>query len=161
MEDIDDFTFIPECDPGGVHFHGLVTDLRAVWPTISITVISSRAEGLPLVALESLAHGIPVVAARVGALDQVVVPDETGFLFEAGDTATAAKHIEQWLAFDPERKAAMAAACRNKIRASYSVANRLPDVLNIYHAAGLAGRSTIAKVQSSDGTPRAAISREI
>jgi glycosyltransferase involved in cell wall biosynthesis len=144
-----------------VNFHGLVTDLGEAWRTISLTVISSRAEGLPLVALESLAHGIPVIAARVGALDQVIIPGETGFLFDAGDTAMAAKYVEQWLALDSEKKAAMAAACRNKIRAGYSAASRLPAILDIYHAAGLTGRSTMARVQSSDGTPRAAISREI
>jgi|SRR5450756_282661 len=143
-----------------VHFHGLVIDLREVWRTISLTVISSRAEGLPLVALESLAHGIPVIAARVGALDQVIIPGETGFLFDVGDIATAANHVEQWLAFDAGKKAAMAAACRDKIRADYSAASRLPDILNIYHAAGLADRSTMAMVQSSDGAPREAISRE-
>ena len=146
---------------GDVNFHGLVTDLRGVWRTISLTVISSRAEGLPLVALESLAHGIPVIAARVGALDQVVIPGETGFLFDAGDTAAAAGCVEQWLAFDAGKKAAMAAACRNKILAGYSAASRLPAILDIYCAAGLAGRSTTASVQSSAGTPRAAISREI
>jgi glycosyltransferase involved in cell wall biosynthesis len=108
-----------------VRFHGLVTDLREAWPTISVTVISSRAEGLPLVALESLAHGIPVIAARVGALDQVIIPGETGFLFDVGDIATAAKYIEQYLAFDAEKKAGMATACRNKIQASYSAASHL------------------------------------
>jgi glycosyltransferase involved in cell wall biosynthesis len=144
-----------------VSFHGLVTDLRDVWRTIALTVISSRAEGLPLVALESLAHGIPVIAARVGALDQVVIPGETGFLFDAGDTRAAASCIEQWLAFDAGKKAAMAAACRDKILSGYSTASRLPAILDIYHAAGLAGRSTTARVQSSDGAPRAAISREI
>jgi hypothetical protein len=43
-----------------------------------------------IVAIEAMACGTPVVASAVGGLRHVVLPQKTGFLFEAGDSASLA-----------------------------------------------------------------------
>ena len=40
-------------------FKGLVADMNLVWPNIDLLCITSRTEGLPLVALEAMSRGIP------------------------------------------------------------------------------------------------------
>ncbi|HEU4436614.1 MAG TPA: N-acetyl-alpha-D-glucosaminyl L-malate synthase BshA [candidate division Zixibacteria bacterium] len=58
-------------------------------------LLPSEQEGFGLAALEAMASGVPVLATRVGGLPEVVIPGESGFLFEVGDVEEmAAKAIE-------------------------------------------------------------------
>jgi glycosyltransferase involved in cell wall biosynthesis len=60
---------------------------------INVVLLTSRFEGLPIVLLEALSMGVPIVAADVGSVSDIVRDGETGYLFEAGDSAKAAKLI--------------------------------------------------------------------
>ena len=51
-----------------------------------VFVLPSHNEGLPVAILEAMAAELPVVATPVGAIAEVVVPDETGYLVPAGDS---------------------------------------------------------------------------
>ena len=58
-------------------------------------LLPSEQEGFGLAALEAMACGVPVLATKVGGLPEVVVPGESGFLFEVGDVeGMAAKAVE-------------------------------------------------------------------
>lgn len=50
-------------------------------------------EGLPTILLESLACGTPVLATRVGAVQDVIKENETGFFISSGDQEDLAKQI--------------------------------------------------------------------
>ena len=50
-----------------------------------LLLLPSEQEGFGLAALEAMASGVPVIATRVGGLPEVVVPGESGFLFDVGD----------------------------------------------------------------------------
>ena len=123
---------------GDVRFHGVATDMDAVWPGVGLLVMPSRAEGLPLAALEAMAAGVPVLASRVGGLAHVVDHGETGWLVDDGDEDAAIACVELWLRLPAERRAAMRRACRGRIAQTYSEAVVLPRILAIYRRAGLA-----------------------
>ncbi|WP_292927809.1 glycosyltransferase family 4 protein [Novosphingobium sp. PASSN1] len=57
-------------------------------------IIPSRWEGFGLVAIEAMRFAKPVIASRVGALPEIVVPGETGYLFAAQDIAGLRDIIE-------------------------------------------------------------------
>jgi N-acetyl-alpha-D-glucosaminyl L-malate synthase BshA len=63
-----------------------VADLLA---QTDLLLMTSLAESFCLAALEAMACGVPVLATDVGGLPEVVVKDETGFLFPVGDHDTA------------------------------------------------------------------------
>ncbi|WP_036553158.1 glycosyltransferase family 4 protein [Nisaea denitrificans] len=77
--------------PANVTFHGAVEDLDRRWPGIGLLVMPSRAEGLPMAALEAMTQGVPVAAFDVGALRQLTdagrgwcaPPEDTGALRDA------------------------------------------------------------------------------
>ena len=50
-----------------------------------VMVLSSLAEGFSVAIVEALASGVPTVATRVGGNPEIVIPGETGELFEVGD----------------------------------------------------------------------------
>ena len=55
-----------------------------------VHVITSRDESFGMTALEAMFCRCPVVCSRVGALPELVKPDETGLSYELGDVKTAA-----------------------------------------------------------------------
>ncbi|WP_318476134.1 glycosyltransferase family 4 protein [Photobacterium leiognathi] len=55
-----------------VKWHGAVEDMATSWEQLDLLLIPSRAEGLPMAALEAMAHGIPVIGTKVGDLPCLV-----------------------------------------------------------------------------------------
>ena len=73
-------------------------------PTVETTCYGKPVaitELLGLSALEAMASGTPVVASRTGALPEVVVDGETGFLVPPGDIEQLRRRLEQLLTNPP------------------------------------------------------------
>ena len=132
-----------------VRFHGLVTDLSAAWSSLGLLIMPSRAEGLPMAALESLAAGVPIVASAVGGLPSVVHNGRSGWLFGSGDLAAAAQRIESWRALSPDGQAQLRRTCWEFVKSNFSEARQLPKILDAYRAAGL---SCVAATTTTTGT---------
>ena len=56
-----------------------------VYASFDLVVLPSFNEAVPMCLLEAMAARKPVVATRVGSVDQVVIPERTGLMVEAGD----------------------------------------------------------------------------
>ena len=119
-----------------VQFHGFTPSER-IWPQVGLLVMPSRAEGLPLAALEALAAGVPVAASRVGGLPDLIRADETGWLFDVEDTPAAADAVAAWSRLEPSQLLEMGWRCRSDVVDRYGIARQLPKVLGVYADAGL------------------------
>jgi glycosyltransferase involved in cell wall biosynthesis len=64
-------------------------------------------------------HGLPVVTTTVGAIPEIVVEGETGFLVSAGAVATLADRLEQ-LATHPELRRRLGSAGRERYRERFT-----------------------------------------
>lgn len=105
--------------PGGrFHLLGEVDDIIPWLNTYDILVLPSRLDGRPVVVMEALAVGVPVLASRVGALPEMVMEGETGWLCDAGDIAAFAARIEQ-AAREPAMLAPMRIAARRFAEAHF------------------------------------------
>jgi glycosyltransferase involved in cell wall biosynthesis len=125
-----------------VRFHGLVTDLSSAWNSLGLVVMPSRAEGLPMAALEALAAGVPLIASAVGGLPSVVHAGRTGWLFETGDLNAARAHIETWRALTSPEQAQMRRTCWEFVKENFSESRQLPKILAAYRQAGFMGDET-------------------
>jgi glycosyltransferase involved in cell wall biosynthesis len=77
-----------ETIPARVRFLGWVSEdeqKALLYNSADCLLLASRKEGFPTVVGESLACGTPVLASDVGGIRELVVEDETGWLFQAGD----------------------------------------------------------------------------
>lgn len=119
-----------------VVFHGLVADTRSVWRTIGLLLMPSRAEGLPMAALEALAAGVPVAASRVGALPELIEAERNGWLFDVGDIAGGITAIRAWSKMTTASSAALRQACWQGAFDGYSENAVMPHVLRVYACAG-------------------------
>ncbi|HLQ69551.1 MAG TPA: GT4 family glycosyltransferase PelF [Gemmatimonadales bacterium] len=113
-----------------VRFAGWRIDLADVLPALDVFVLSSRSEGLPLVALEASACGVPVVATPVGDVPQVIADGRTGVLFPIGDDAALSAALRALA--DAPRRRAMGLAGRERVVAHYSQRAMVDAYVRLY-----------------------------
>jgi glycosyltransferase involved in cell wall biosynthesis len=99
---------------GRVHLLGLRQDVADVLAAFDVFALASRWEGLPRVFPQAMAAGLPIVATRVGGAADAIVPGETGWLVEAGDTEGLGARLVE-LAADPARARAMGGRGRDRV----------------------------------------------
>lgn len=69
-----------------------------------IFVLSSLAEGMPLVVLEAMASGLPVIATKVQGIDELVIDGLNGYLFNPSDYSTLSRLMVYLINNDGKRK---------------------------------------------------------
>lgn len=132
-----------------VAFHGHSDNIGPVLDDAALVVMPSRAEGLPMAALEAMAHGAPVLAASVGGLPDLIEDGHNGFLFPAGRLDIAGERLDRFLRLEETERRSMAEAARQTIEDRYSPEAVVPLLLDQYRSAS--ARSIRIKVQSSAG----------
>lgn len=128
---------------GRVTFHGSVTDIAAMWSELDLVVMPSRAEGLPMAALEAISRGIPVIASDVGALPDVVAGGKAGWLIPAGPDETCIeggkRAITSWLDLSVAERAQLRLSAHTHASETFGAAAALPLLIEIYQRAGYSG----------------------
>lgn len=66
-------------------FLGVRRDVTELLPGLDVACLSSVHEGVPITLIEAMAAGLPVVATDCGAVRDLVVDGETGFVVPVGD----------------------------------------------------------------------------
>jgi glycosyltransferase involved in cell wall biosynthesis len=97
-----------------IHFLGWVSSGEAkaqIYNTAECLILASVREASPAVINESFACGTPVVSSKVGAVADLVMENETGWLFPAGDDKTLEAKL-LYVLDHPEQVASM----RPKVR---------------------------------------------
>lgn len=87
--------------------------LRAAYAAADVVAVPSRADTMPLTAMEAQACGTPVVAFRIGGLPDIIDPDSTGALADPWDTKDLARALGHAL---DNRRAWGSAARRRAVR---------------------------------------------
>lgn len=85
-----------------------------------ICVLPSFAEGVPVFLMEALASGKPVIATQVAGVGELVENGESGLLVPPGDLESLVSAIRT-LADDPDRRAAMGAKGRQRVREEFDI----------------------------------------
>ena len=93
-------------------FCGWWDDVPGLLAATTVSVLTSRHEGLPCSVVESLAAGVPVVATAIDGTPEVVRSNDNGYLAPAGDIHGIADGVCRLLG-DPDLRSRMARAARN------------------------------------------------
>ncbi len=88
--------YIKQDAPSNTKLMGFCADLEQHWPDIDGLVISSRKEGMPMVAIEAMMRGIPVIAAPCGALPELLGEGYRGWLANSSDAEDLIAALDQW-----------------------------------------------------------------
>lgn len=120
---------------GHVEFHGFCADMSEVWPQIDLLCITSRAEGLPLAALEAMANGIPVCSFAIGGLGDLITHGDNGWLLPAGDLNAMSQALHEWQQLTTAEYRRRQQCARETIRQHYTPETALPQIIAVYQRA--------------------------
>jgi glycosyltransferase involved in cell wall biosynthesis len=83
-------------------------------------IMSSFAEGVPVVLMEAMAAGVPVVATRIAGIPELVCDNESGLLVSPGDVDALTNAIRRLLG-DPDLRSRFATAGREMIEREFDI----------------------------------------
>ncbi|HLX60326.1 MAG TPA: glycosyltransferase family 4 protein [Planctomycetota bacterium] len=117
--------------PKRVHFLDFLNDLRPLWSMSSLAIYASEAEGLCTALIEAQGAGLPAIVSRAGGMVEVVEDNETGVIFNVGDTDALSRAILS-LHDDPARRLRMGEKARVRARALFSAEAMVEGVAAVY-----------------------------
>lgn len=124
-------------------------DVAELCALFDVLILPSIWEGMPYVLLEAMAMGVPVIASDIPGVREVVIDNETGLLFPAGDVAVLSRKIVSILS-DKERGKIMSEAGRRRVKNRYRVDDKIEALARLYEelADGSARRRCIERRQA-------------
>lgn len=112
--------FQPHCRYIPIDFIEDEETMSYLYSAADVFAIPSLQDNLPNTAIEAQSCGVPTVCFAAGGLPEIVLNDKTGLVAPTGDIAGLRDAIAALLN-DPERRATMAAACRQNAVQNYSL----------------------------------------
>lgn len=103
---------------GRFHLPGYVADMPALYRTLDILALPSRAEGFGLVVAEAGAAGVPCVRTATGGYTETTVEGETGYVMPVDDLEALVDRLDRLVA-DPELRRRLGAAARDHALAHF------------------------------------------
>ncbi|MBU1261662.1 GT4 family glycosyltransferase PelF [bacterium] len=113
-----------------VFFPGFREDLDIIYADLSLLVLSSLNEGLPVAIIEAQASGKPVVSTNVGGVPELIKDGETGYLVPVKNPEMLAEAMEKILK-SPDSAKRMGEAGKESSK-KYRAERLMQDIENLY-----------------------------
>ncbi|GMU78162.1 MAG: glycosyl transferase [Acidimicrobiia bacterium] len=107
--------------PGRVHFVGTASDALSLYQAADVVVLPSRGgDAMPAVIIEAGLCGLPVISTRIGAIPEMIVNGESGFVVSSDDLS-ALEAATALLVSHPAMRRSMGAAARKRCLELYDI----------------------------------------
>jgi glycosyltransferase involved in cell wall biosynthesis len=113
-----------------IFFSGFREDLDLIYADLSLLVLSSLNEGLPVAIIEAQASGTPVVSTNVGGVGELIKDGQTGYLAPPKNPEMLAEAMERLLKNQDLAKRMGEAGKENSKK--YTSRRLIKDIENLY-----------------------------
>ncbi len=120
-----------------VHLLGARADVPSLLRELDVFCLPSKYEGMPMTILEAMAAGVPVVGSDVLGIQELIVPDRTGFLCPEGDPTALARALLRALD-DQSLRDEVVSNARAEVYSRYRLTSTVEAYANVFSQ--LAGR---------------------
>ncbi len=114
-----------------VTFHGMVMDRSLMIERMDVLVMCSETEGLSLAIMEAMANGAPVISTDVGDSAKLVLPGNTGELYDYGDLTRLEEYLKAYID-DPAKIVEHGENAKHHIRENYSLDKTNEQYMALY-----------------------------
>jgi len=125
-------TEISNLASANIKFLGRVKSMDPHWPKINLLCITSREEGLPLVAIEALVRGVPVISYDIGGLSSVIINNRSGWLIPPFDERAFKGAIVNFNNLSQDQLNEMSSFSYLHIKNNFSSEAIIPKIYNVY-----------------------------
>ena len=119
------------------------TEVREYFQQTDVFVMSSFAEGIPVVLMEAMAAGVPVVATQIAGISELVEDSISGYLVPPGDSNLLTIRIAQLLK-DCELRAKFGTAGRAKVEKDFNIQH---EAARLYHLMNSALQNNVESIR--------------
>jgi glycosyltransferase involved in cell wall biosynthesis len=113
-------------------------DIPELMAVTDVVVCSSLTEGFPNTIGEAMASGVPCVSTDVG--DAAALIGETGAVVAKADPAALAQKLKEFLDMDPQARATLGAAARQRVEQKFSLQAVAARYAALFHELALSSR---------------------
>ena len=109
-------------------------EVREHFQQTDIFVMSSFAEGIPVVLMEAMAAGVPVIATQIAGVSELVIDGLNGYLVPPGDSISLGSRIEELLN-NHQLRAAFGMAGQGKVERDFNIHNEVGRLYQLMSSA--------------------------
>jgi glycosyltransferase involved in cell wall biosynthesis len=106
-------------------------ELRELYLVNDVGVLSSFAEGVPVVLMEAMATGVPCVAPRINGIPELIRDGIDGLLFTASDVSELTSAIGK-LMDNPDIRKRMSASGRERVADKYDLSKNVQYLSDVF-----------------------------
>jgi glycosyltransferase involved in cell wall biosynthesis len=111
--------------------NGFVGDVRKILSELSIFVLATYTEGLPVSIIEAMLFGLPVVASRVGGIPELVEDGVTGILVKPESSEELASAIIELLT-NQEKANRMCEMGKLRVKQYFTIEQMMQKLESLY-----------------------------
>lgn len=114
-----------------LHLLGHRDDVPTLMSAADVLVHPSTSEAFGIVLIEAMMQGTPIIASRAGAIPEIVVHGDAGYLVEPRDSEAISQAVHQFLE-DPEQQEEMGKAARQSYLRNYTLGEMTQNTIQVY-----------------------------
>lgn len=119
--------------PQNCNIKGFCNNTEQLWANYNVLIISSRAEGLPMVAIEAMLHGCMVICTPVGQLPEIIQMGKTGLLAKSICAESITDCIQMYMQLSEDDKHQIVQNAYQLASEAFSGKQQLKQLLQAYN----------------------------
>ena len=106
-------------------------NLPLLFRSLDVYIAPQRWEGFGLTPIEAMSSGVPVIATKAGVFEEMILPNQTGYIVEYNDIDTISKHLSNLLS-NEDLLNEMSEQARARVINAFNIQKEAKRLIDIY-----------------------------